>query len=127
MKIYLAGPMRGIPEYNAPVFRSAATHLRELGHEVWSPLEADLELVGGTEAASLDIRGTFRRDLDALLQQDAVVLLEGWHDSEGACLERHTADVCRIPVFMFNPATEGSLSELCRHDWRWRSYPRTYK
>ncbi len=98
MRIYLAGPMRGYPEYNFPAFREAAAFLRAAGHEVVSPAELD-DAIGGPEFATLNIKDTFRRDLDALLQQDAIVLLPGWTDSRGAILECHAAQVCGLPAF----------------------------
>jgi GT2 family glycosyltransferase len=120
MRVYLAGPMRGLPEYNAPEFRDAAARLREAGHSVWSPLESDEEH-GGSDAAAAEIAQTFARDLQALLTQDAVVLLPGWADSHGACLERHAADVVGIPVFLYAPENERLLVPLMAHDWRWRA------
>lgn len=117
MKLYLAGPMRGYPDNNSPAFREAAVQLRAAGHEVWSPAEHDEAL--GVDAANEDIRRTFRRDLDALLQCDGVVLLDGWSASHGACLERHTADVTGIPVYL---VSKGNLIDLCSGiDWRWRA------
>lgn len=115
MRLYLAGPIRGIDDNNAPAFAKAAARLRAMNHEVWNPVEHDEGLVLDDSDASL--RGVFRRDLDALLQQDAVVLLPGWERSHGACLERHAADVAGMPVFLYRPY---GLVPLSRHDWRFR-------
>lgn len=43
---YLAGPMRGIPEYNFPAFYAAAAALRAHGLNVWSPAENDVNSQG---------------------------------------------------------------------------------
>lgn len=43
MRIYIAGPMRGYPNFNFPAFDEAAARGRALGHEIISPAEIDRE------------------------------------------------------------------------------------
>lgn len=112
--------MRGIADNNAPAFAEAAAHLRALGHEVWSPVEHDQQLQMKDEWQH-DIRFFMKRDLAALMEQDAVVLLDDWTRSNGACLEAHCADVVGIPRFLFEPRVEGALVPVSTHDWRWRA------
>lgn len=38
-KIYLAGPMSGLPDLNYPAFHAAAAKLRAMGHVVLNPAE----------------------------------------------------------------------------------------
>jgi Domain of unknown function (DUF4406) len=35
IKVYLAGPMTGVPEFNFPAFHAAAAKLREEGYFFW--------------------------------------------------------------------------------------------
>lgn len=110
MNIYLAGKMRGVPEFNYPAFHAAAAKLREAGHNVFSPAEHDIEAFGvdpgkgnstGDEsqfARQVGLtemklrRKVFGVDLGWITQHaDAVALLPGWEDSSGARAEHATA------------------------------------
>jgi hypothetical protein len=110
MNIYLAGKMRGVPEFNYPAFHAAAAKLREAGHTVFSPAEHDIEAFGvdpgkgnptGDESqfarqvglTEMQLRRkVFGVDLGWITQHaDAVALLTGWEDSSGARAEHATA------------------------------------
>lgn len=109
--VYLAGPMTGIPEYNAPAFRRAAVRLREKGLLVISPVEMD-EADGlslESEAAhngEWDWAQALARDIRVIMQEaDAVVVLPGWTKSRGAFLETETAYAKGIPVLRYPDLT----------------------
>jgi len=84
MKIYIAGPMTGIPEFNFPAFRAAAARLRAEGHEVINPAEIVTDTTVSWEAC-------MRADIRELVACDAIYLLPGFEGSRGARLERHIA------------------------------------
>jgi hypothetical protein len=82
MKLYLSGPMTGIPEKNKPEFDSCAKALREMGHEVVIPKPVK-DCEPGT-----DIWDTvLRKDLIDMLGCEAVITLDSWENSRGARLE----------------------------------------
>jgi len=83
MKLYLAGPMRGIPNYNKQLFNSEARRLRALGHEVFDP--------GDNELGDHDLSWYMAIDLPAVCRAEAVAVLPNWWLSEGARLEVRTA------------------------------------
>ncbi len=124
MKIYVAGPMRGIPLYNFPAFDAAEAHLTSLGHEVLSP--ASMDRARGFDPAK-DIAtpeflaDAMRHDLEAILRVEAVVLLPGWERSTGAKAEAAVACWRGIPVMIypklapaFPPGNEDILDEAKR-------------
>jgi hypothetical protein len=100
MRLYLAGPMTGIKDYNFPAFFAAAADLRARGHEVWSPAENDVCQDGfdPTKDKAQAHRHYMKRDLPAVLDADAVAVLPGWENSKGARLEVHVARECGIPI-----------------------------
>ena len=83
-RVYVAGPMSGLPDANYPAFMAAAQHLRGLGFDVFNPAENGLP----ADAPWVD---HMRVDISMLMQCDAVYMLDGWASSKGARLERTIA------------------------------------
>ena len=80
-RIYIAGPMTGMPEHNFPAFHAAAERLRKAGWDVTNPAE---NFRGRTD---LPRSAYLRADVALLAQCDAIALLPGWERSAGATLE----------------------------------------
>lgn len=96
MRVYVAGPMRGYPEFNFPAFLTAAAALAEGGHEPINPAQQDLDvgfipegLTGWEPLDELgfDLRASLAWDLDQVCAADAIYLLPGWERSSGARAE----------------------------------------
>ena len=80
-RIYIAGPMTGMPEHNFPAFHAAAERLRDAGWDVVNPAE---NFGGQTDLP----RETYlRTDVALMLGCEAIAMLPGWEDSRGAALE----------------------------------------
>ena len=109
MRLYLAGPMRGYPQFNTQAFDQTSTQLQKLGHHVYNPAEADRlagydwsEASGTTaelEAASFDLRGAMRKNMTVICESDGVVVLDHWQNSGGASAEVALALAVGLPVF----------------------------
>jgi len=92
MRLYIAGPMTGLPEFNYPAFFRAADRLRDVGHDPINPARAD-----GREGCKtwLDYMRAALLDLAVC---DGIALLDGWGESRGAALEAHIARSLDLPV-----------------------------
>lgn len=104
-KLYLAGPMSGIPYFNYPAFHRAAAELRAAGYIVYSPAEADVDWSVGNETGDetklegFDRRKTLAESIYWILKEaDGVAVLSGWYSSKGAKLEVDVADAVSLPV-----------------------------
>lgn len=97
LKIYIAGPMRGKPEFNFPAFEDAFWNLRNKGHDPFSPAARDLGvgfnpagMTGHEDLAShgFDLRKALAADTQYIAEEaDAVAVLPGWENSSGARAE----------------------------------------
>ncbi|WP_431296520.1 DUF4406 domain-containing protein [Rahnella sp. PAMC 25559] len=82
MKVYIAGPMTGLPHFNRPAFNQAALNLSFDKHV---PLNPAILPDGLTEADYMAVGITM------LQRADAIFLLTGWQFSAGARAEHALA------------------------------------
>ena len=83
MKIYISGPMTGKPDLNREAFERAAMALRGKGYEVINPHDIEQPVISWAAC--------MRQDIKALMDADAIAMLTGWEDSNGARIEFHLA------------------------------------
>lgn len=98
MRIYISGPMTGLPDNNYPAFHRAAGFWRAVGWEVVNPAEEDeAELaVNPVEKTWVDY---IRRDIALLLPCNALAQLPGWQASVGALLEFQIAAALKFAFY----------------------------
>lgn len=118
-RIYLAGPMTGIPHFNYPAFHAAAAGLRAEGHTVFNPAEHDTEMFGkdisnptgcaeqAVRDHGFDRRAALKADLSWICDNaEAIALLPGWERSSGANAELALAKALGVEVIhIAAPAT----------------------
>lgn len=93
-RVYLSGPMTGIPDNNFPAFHEWAARLRAQGFDVVSPAEIQ-------EAGTWEL--CLRADIREMTTCEAIALMPGWENSRGAQLELHLAhrlgmEVMHLPL-----------------------------
>jgi Domain of unknown function (DUF4406) len=105
-RLYIAGPMAGLPDLNRPRFREAAAAVAASGvfavnpHDIppWEhpgPCPASYAISDSGHSAACHLRTC----LAIVLSCDAVLLIEGWQNSRGAQIERAVARDVGIPTF----------------------------
>lgn len=97
-RVYIAGPMTGLPELNFPAFERAAARLRASGYEVVSPHEVCPD-------KGIEWSAALRRDIPELCTCNAVALLPGWERSRGAKLEKFIAEALGMRVIFIEHFT----------------------
>ncbi|WP_298705942.1 DUF4406 domain-containing protein [uncultured Variovorax sp.] len=90
-RVYIAGPMTGLPEFNFPAFNAKAEELRAAGWHVENPAEHG-HVTGAGWADYL------RWDISRIVTCGAIHLLPGWSKSKGANLEVDIALILGMDV-----------------------------
>ena len=111
-KMYIAGPMSGLPNFNFDAFNYWAAYWRQQGWIVFNPAQKDEEAGLDPEAVKtgddqLAIKGgwnfreSYQWDLNRILEADGVFFLKGWEKSTGARGEHAVAVAiqARYPEF----------------------------
>lgn len=94
MKLYIAGPMTGLPDYNYGAFAEAEEQLKAAGYEVVSPVkEGDREI---RDSQPYDF--FLNRGLSDITHCQGIALLDGWCRSSGAKVEMKLAIDLNMPV-----------------------------
>jgi len=94
-KIYIAGPMRGIPYYNVPLFDKVASELLSSGAVVINPVARDRDAGfdvyqcsddhdWSTFPKQLDRKAVAKRSILDVAEADEVCCLPDWENSQGA-------------------------------------------
>jgi hypothetical protein len=102
MRLYLAGPMSGIPDLNYPAFHAEAARLRALGYHVENPAENPVPECGTWV-------GYMKMAIAQVISCDALVCLPGWSKSKGATLEVFLASRLKMKLRMAADVTESEL------------------
>ena len=100
-RVYIAGPMSGLPDYNFPAFHEAAKRWRAWGWEVVNPAELDEQIDGfnATKDVAMPHEHYMKRDIPHVAQCDAIALLPGWEKSRGVKDETSVAKMCGLDFY----------------------------
>lgn len=105
MKIYVSGPMTGLPEKNYPAFKRVTTTLRATGHEVYCPSEYK------DDGREFVLREGFKEYTSWICDHaEGIFMLSGWEASKGARAEHALAVALELRIMYenFKPQTSPS-------------------
>lgn len=101
-RLYIAGPMTGLPHFNYPAFHEADNELRARGFEVENPADNPVPPCGTWQ-------GYMRMSLRQISRVDGLVMLPGWVRSRGARIEWLIAKLLGLQVWSLAQALAGEV------------------
>jgi hypothetical protein len=130
MRVYISGPMSGIPNENRAAFEDAEKAMRKRfewvdSFSIVNPVQIGSALrdrfkdmyssSGKTEKPGWC--DYMREDIPALCSCHAVLMLPGWQESDGAQIERYIATKLKMPVFENLNDMEIMLTRIFNHNY----------
>ena len=121
MRVYISGPISGIPDRNANSFRDGIRFMRaEAGKNpslaVINPLDIGKAVTEKFERLGIKTEPAWedfmREDIKALADSSCVFFLPGWEKSRGAVIEHFIAQNLGIPCLKTKSAFKKFLKEL---------------
>jgi hypothetical protein len=104
-RIYVSGPMTGLPEFNFPAFNAEAARLAAMGFDVVNPATLNPDTTTTWQQC-------MRNDIAALVTCDTIAMLPGWEYSSGANLELHIASRVGITIVNAREIVEPAAEEV---------------
>jgi len=94
VRVYISGPITGVPDH-AEKFKAAFVALVKQGHIPVNPatLGEALKYKLGREPTWTEC---MREDIKAMMDCDAICMLDGWNRSKGARVEKELAEELEI-------------------------------
>lgn len=109
---YVAGPIRGVPDFNKPMFYLVTRLLKEKGFTAWCP-NIDPEL---------SFAQLISNDLDMVINHcSGIAFLPGWRESQGANVEAFVSFLCgkkTVEVVLNNNKTEIELKPIDLREYK---------
>lgn len=100
-RIYISGPMAGLePEEVTERFKIAEACIRRCTDQDWQIINP-AEIYPGVDPDALDHEEWMRLDLTLLSMCDAIFMLPGWEESDGAREEHEKAQHMGLKVYGF--------------------------
>jgi hypothetical protein len=91
VRLYVSGPMSGLPEFNYPAFHAAKARLEAAGYTVLSPADLPIQ----TDWDWIDY---ILIDIDSVFHSQGVATLEGCDASRGSRIECRIAQRLGLPI-----------------------------
>lgn len=101
LNLYIAGPMRGCPDFNRKEFYRAEAALNSRGiYKIINPCKEDkqLKLTDDQLSSTEGLRIVMSRDLTDITTCDIIYMLTGWEKSEGAKIEHALATMLSMTI-----------------------------
>lgn len=111
-KVFICGPMTGLPDFNYPSFHKAGECLQESGFEIrsgahYKSFNGEIEPAKPPSPDKAKSQEYYmRQSISKLVGCDLIYLLDGWADSEGARLEVKIAKAIGLKTLDLRPLNE---------------------